>query len=104
MQYEWYLEPRWGVELLHLIWNPETGEIGGGGATEIERMIAEYEELGTISTEPIPSAVDATDIRHSREQMAALIHHGWKLPDEIRPFYPKIEMSPNTGDGPWPVN
>lgn len=103
MRYEWHLESLLGKPDLHLIWNPETGEIGGEGGAEIERLIAEYEEFGTISTHPIPSAIDATDIRHSPVQMAAMLYLAWKLPEELKPFYPIIDTAPHTGDGPRPV-
>lgn len=96
MRYEWHLQPRWGKETLHLIWNTDTGEIGGAGAAEIERLITEHEVLGAISAEPIPSAIDASDIRHSREQMAVMLHQGWQLPEELKPFYPII-ATPDSG-------
>lgn len=45
--------------------------------------------------EPIPSVIAVTDIRHNREQMAAMLHLSWKLPEELKPCYPEIKTSNN---------
>lgn len=91
MDHCWRLVSRIPGDLsLHLTWNSKTGDLGGTGAARIATLIAYHEFVGTIPIVPLPAVISATDVRRSYEQMAAVLHQGWFLPDELAKHYPRL--------------
>lgn len=99
MRYEWRLEPLVSGKPLHIIWNTETGEIGGEDASLVRELLKQYLEQGSVSVHPIPSSIDVTDPFRNMTEMAAILSNSWKLAPELIAAYPKIDPGPKSQPG-----
>lgn len=99
MRYEWRLEPLRSGKPLHIVWDPETGEIDGEGASVVRELLTNYMEHGLVSIHPWPSSIEVTDPFHNMTELAAVLGNDWKLAPELIAAYPKIDPGPTTQPG-----
>lgn len=81
---------------LAVTWDSETGTVTGPGAVDVRASLDSALRVGRACLYPPPASYDISDPYHRPDEFAAVIGSVWRVPPELREFYPVVDDMDDT--------
>jgi len=77
-------------------WDPESGEISGDLAGEVERLIDAAIAEGAVIGHPYPTSYRIFGPRRRRRELALVLGQRWRIPEPLADAYPAPQKAPDS--------